>query len=90
METLSGPKIADGFDRATFHGLFAGGLLFGSGRLLFDVAIASVIITGEILRGGFPAKIAIDTLIIDEIFTSDVVRIAVGEFGPMYSGLRRS
>ena len=59
--------ISDGLDRTAFHGFFALGFLFGRGRLLEDVGIAAVVITGKIIGGGFAAQITVDALVIDVV-----------------------
>jgi hypothetical protein len=74
---ISGAVVADGFDRATFHGFLAQLFLFGRTRLLIDVGIAAVIISAEIAGGGFAAEIAVDALVIDIIFAGNIFGIAV-------------
>lgn len=69
--------VPDGFDRAALHGLAALGDLLVILRLLEDVGIAFVIGAGEIVRGRFAAKVAIDALAIDVELAGDVFRISV-------------
>ena len=69
--------VANGFDRAAFHGLFAGGFFFGGRRLLHDVRITSVIPAGVILRRSFAAQVAVDALVVDEVLARDVLGIPI-------------
>lgn len=69
--------VSDGLHRAAFHGFLAGGFFFGARRLLHDVGVTAVIPTCEILRGGFAAQVAVDALIVDEVFARDVFGIPV-------------
>ena len=69
--------VANGFDRAAFHGLFAGGFLFRSRRLLHDVRITAVIPAGVILRRSFAAQVAVDALVVDEVLARDVLGIPI-------------
>ena len=75
---LSGVAVvSDRFDRAPFHGFFALGFFFGSGRLLVNVGITAVVIAREIVRRRFTAKVAIDALIIDVELARNVIGISV-------------
>jgi hypothetical protein len=56
--------VTDGFDGATFHGLFALGLLFRAPRLLEDVGITAIVAASEITGRSFTAEIAINALIV--------------------------
>jgi hypothetical protein len=69
--------VADGFDRAAFHGLLTGGFFFGSSRLLHHVRISAIIPSGVILGGGFAAQVAVDALVVDEVLASDVFGIPI-------------
>ena len=69
--------VANGFDRAAFHGLFAGGFFFGGRRLLHDVRITAVIPAGVILRRSFAAQVAVDALVVDEVLARDVLGIPI-------------
>ena len=72
--------VADGLDRAAFHGLNALRLFFRRAGLLVNVGIPAVIAAGEVGRGGLPAEIAIDALVINEEFTGNVFGVFVLEF----------
>ena len=84
--------VANGLDRAAFHGLFAGGFFFGCGRLLHHVRISAVIPSGVILRSGFAAQVAVDALVVHEVFAWDVLGLPVSNVshksksGPFYRG----
>jgi len=69
--------VADGFDRAAFLGFLALSLLLGAGGLFEDVRKTSVIAAGEIGRSGFATEITIDALIINVVFSRDVVGIFI-------------
>ena len=73
--------VADGFDRAAFFGFLAKRLFFRSGRLLVNIRIPAVVISGEIIRSGLAAKVAIDALIIDVILTGGVLWVSVRNVG---------
>lgn len=75
----SGAVIADGFDRAAFHGFLAELLFIGRFRLLVDVGVTAVIIAAKIARSGFAAEIAVDALIIDVKFAGQVFGIAISD-----------
>ena len=68
---------ADGFNRATFHGFLALGFFIRSGRLFENVGITAVVVTREIARCRLAAQVAIDALVIDVVFSSDVFRVFV-------------
>ena len=69
--------VADGFNRAAFLCLVAKGFFFRSFRLLLHVRISAIVVTCEICRGGFPAQIAINALVIDVKFARDVILVAI-------------
>ena len=56
---------ANGLDRATFHRLFAERFFLRRFRLLVYVGMPTIIVTTEVRRCGFAAKIAVDALVID-------------------------
>ena len=72
-----GPVVADGLNRAAFHGFLALPLFFGRAGLFVKVGIASVVVTGEVVRRGFTAEVAVDALVIDEEFSLHVFRVLV-------------
>ena len=74
---FSAAVIADGFDGATFHGFLALGFFFRRFGLLFHEGITAIVIARKILRRGFAAKVAIDTLVIDVVFARDVFRVSI-------------
>lgn len=66
--------VTDGFNRATFKRLHANrDFIFGHG-LLVHVGIATFVMAREESGSRFPAKIAIDALLIDEELTCGVLR----------------
>jgi hypothetical protein len=69
--------VANGFDWATLFRLFAESLLFRRLRLLVDVAVAAVIVAREIRGRSLAAKVAVDALIVHEVFAGDILRILV-------------
>src|SRR5580658_4368182 len=73
----SSAVVADGFDRAAFHGFLAELFLVGAAWLLVDVGVTAVVVAAKIAGGGFAAKIAVDALIIDVIFAGNIFGIAV-------------
>jgi hypothetical protein len=65
--------VADGFHGAASLGFFAEtGFLIVFG-LLVDVAVAAVVIAGEVGRRRFTAKVTINALIVDEELAFDVL-----------------
>jgi hypothetical protein len=68
---------ADGFDGATAEGFFAELQLFVGLRLLVDVGVTAVIVTGEVGGSGFAAKIAVDALIVHVKGARDVLGVFV-------------
>jgi len=79
--------VADRFDRATFHRLFAKTFFLGRLRLLVNVGVAAVVVALEIRGRSFPAQIAVDALFIDIEFAGGIFRIFVGNVG--HNFLRR-
>lgn len=75
---------ADGLDRTTFHSLLALGFFFGGGGLAINVGVAPIIVAGEIGGRRFPAKIAIDALIIYVIFPGNVIRVSIGNISHIF------
>jgi hypothetical protein len=69
--------VSDGFNRAALFRLLAESFLFGSLRLLVDVTVAAIIVTLEIRGRSLTAKVAVDALIIHEVFADDILRIFV-------------
>jgi hypothetical protein len=72
---------ADGFHRTAFHRFFAKrgfGVVLG---LFIDVAVAAVVIAGEVGGCRLAAQIAVDALIIDEKGACDVLGIFISDFG---------
>jgi hypothetical protein len=72
-----GPVVADGLDRAAFHGLLALGLLLGAFGLLVNVGITTVVAAGEIGRSRLATEVTVDALVIDVKLTGDVFRVFV-------------
>jgi len=62
------PVVADGFDRAAFHGFLALRLFLGRFGLLVNVGMSAILVPFEISRCSFAAEIAIDALVIDIYF----------------------
>ena len=75
------PVVADRFDRAAFHCLFAKSFFFRRFRLFIDIRVAAVVVPLEIGRRGFAAQIAIDALIIDIEFACYVFGVFVRDIG---------
>ena len=73
--------VADRFDRAAFHCLFAKSFFFRRFRLFIDIRVAAVVVPLEIGRRGFAAQIAIDALIIDIEFAWYVFGVFVRDIG---------
>jgi hypothetical protein len=73
--------VADRFDRATFHRLFAKTFFLGRLRLLVNVRVTAVVVALEIRGRSFPAQIAVDALLIDIEFASGIFGIFVGNIG---------
>src|SRR5947209_14446637 len=73
--------VSDGFNRATFHRLFAEAFFFRRLRLFVDVRMTAVVVAFEIRRRSFAAQIAVDALLIDVEFTGCVFGIFVGDVG---------
>ena len=72
-----GAVIPDSLNRTAFFGFFAAGFFFRILWLLGDERVAAVLIAFEILRRSLAAKIAVDALIIDVIFSSYVFWIFI-------------
>jgi hypothetical protein len=66
--------VANGFHGAAGLGFLAKANLIVAFRLLEDVAVAAVVITGEIRGRGLAAEVTIDALVIHEEFAGDVLR----------------
>ena len=62
--------VTDRFDRTSFHGLFAQLFLFLVFGLLEYVAVASVLLAGEIGRSGLATEVAIDALVVNVVAAS--------------------
>jgi hypothetical protein len=73
----SGAVIADRFHGATLHRFLAKLFFLRSGGLFKNVRIAAIIVAAKVTRGGFTAKVAVDTLVIDVKFAGKVFGIAV-------------
>lgn len=69
--------VADGLDRAALHGFLTLGLFFGRLGLLVNETVAPVVVAFEVGRSGFPAKIAVDALVINVELPIDVLWIFV-------------
>ena len=72
-----GRLVSNGLHRASFHRLFARSFLFGTARLFKDVAVATVIEAGEILRGSLAAQIAVNALIVHKEAASDILFVTI-------------
>lgn len=66
--------IADRFHGAAGLGFLAETNFFVVLRLLEDVAVATVVVAGEIGGRGLAAKVTVNALIINEEFTFNVLR----------------
>jgi len=64
--------VADGLDRATFDGFHALGRAFVVLRLFLDERIAALVVAREKCRSGFAAQVAVDALLVNVKFASDV------------------
>ena len=71
------PVIANGLDRAAFLGFLAASFFLRRLRLLENIRIAAVFVAFEILRRGFAAQVAVNTLVIDVILARNILRILV-------------
>ena len=71
--------VTDRFDRATFHRFLAQTLFLGRFRLLVNELMTAVVVALEIRGGGFAAKVAVNTLLIDIELAGRVFRILVGD-----------
>jgi hypothetical protein len=74
---------ANGFDRATFHRLFAERFFLRRFRLLVYVGMPTIIVTTEVRGRGFTTKIAVDALVIDvelSLYVLGVFICGVGHF----------
>jgi hypothetical protein len=76
-----GPVVSDRFDRATFHCFLAKTFFFGRLGLFVDVGVTAVVVPLKISGRSFPAKIAVDALLIDIEFAGSVLGIFVGNVG---------
>jgi hypothetical protein len=65
--------LADGLDGAFLEGCQAGGFLFGSGRLMQDIAAATVVIAMEVAGSGLAAEVAIDAGSVDVESAGDIL-----------------
>jgi hypothetical protein len=77
--------VADGFDRTSFHGFLAKGLLLRGGRLLKHIGVAAVVAAREISGCGFPAKVAVNALVIDVKLSGHVFRVFIRNVGHRFS-----
>jgi len=73
--------VANGFNRATLHRLFALRFFLGRRRLLKNVRIAAIIIPSKIVRRSLAAKVAINALVIDVKLAGRVLRISICKVG---------
>jgi hypothetical protein len=69
--------LADGFYRASFHGLTGLGDVLGGDRLFKNVRIALVLSAGEIVRRGLAAQVTVDALAVHVELASDVFHIFI-------------
>jgi hypothetical protein len=69
--------VADRLDGAAFLGFLAARFFFGRRGLLENVRVTAVLVALEIIGCGFAAQIAIYALVINEVFTRDVLRIFI-------------
>jgi hypothetical protein len=69
--------IADSFDGATFHRLFAFGLFVARNRLLEDKTIATIFIARKIIRRGLTTEITVNALIVNVKLTGNVIGIFI-------------
>jgi hypothetical protein len=68
---------ADRFHRTAFHGFLAERFFFGGFRLFVNEGMSAVVISFVIRGRRFPAKVAVDALIIDVELAIYVLRILV-------------
>jgi len=80
--------VADGLDRAAFHGFLAARLLFGGRGLLFDVGIAAVVIAGEIVRRRLASQVAVNALVVHVKLAGGVFSVAVCNISHKFSAMR--
>jgi hypothetical protein len=73
------PIIADGFNRTSFHGFITKLKLLVISWLLVKVGIPPIIVTRKVIRGSFPAKVAINALVIDIKFPLLIIFVTVLE-----------
>jgi len=69
-----GSIVADGFDRAFFHGRQAGGLLGGILGLAMDVTVALGVVAPEALGSRFATEVAVDAGGINIELPGDIFR----------------
>jgi len=65
--------IADGLNRAAFHGFLATRFSSGDAGCLLNVGITAVIAAGEVVGRGFAAQVAINALIINVKLADNVI-----------------
>ena len=73
--------VADRFDRAAFHGLFALSFLLRGSGLHVNERITAIVISLEIVGRSFPAKVAVNALVIDEELSRHVLWVSVCDVG---------
>src|SRR6202165_3824181 len=73
--------VADGFNRTSFHGFLAKGLLLRGGRWLKHIGVAAVVATREINGCGFPTQVAVNALVIDVKLSGHVFRVFIRNVG---------
>ena len=73
--------VANGFNRTSFHGFLAKRLLLRGGRLLKHIGVAAVVAAREINGCGFPAQVAVNTLVIDVKLSGHVFRVFIRNVG---------
>jgi hypothetical protein len=69
--------VADGFDGAAFHGFFAQLFFVGRSGLFVNERVTAIVIALEVGRGGFAAQVAINALVVNEVFAGGVFGIFV-------------
>jgi len=77
--------VADGFDRASFHGFLAKRLLLRGGRLLKHIGVAAIVAAREISGCGFPAQVAVNALVIAVKLSGHVFRVFIRNVGHRFS-----
>ena len=77
--------IADGFDRASFHGFLAKRFFLLGARLLKHIGVAAVVAAREISRCGFPAQVAVNALVIDVKLSGHVFRVFIRNVGHRFT-----